>query len=135
MSRSDLITKFNLNLVELIKKTDKYVNTAKEIEHMSRIKRLMRLCPVEEKFMKAMPVFINLAPDILKKDINRIAEHDYKQYMRDPNSNEDNNILEELLIIIQKKYDNLDDSTREEYWKIIISMLQSILQYKKLELA
>ena len=134
MSRGELVNKFNIFLVELIKKTDKYVSTEKEIEHLNRIKRLARLCPVEEKLMKAAPIFVNIAPDILKKDIEKIAAHDFKQYLNDPNSG-DANILEELIIILQKKYDVLDEKTREEYWKIIINMLQIALQYKKLDLA
>lgn len=99
-----------------------------EIVEIERLKRIINLCPIEERFIRSKDKIWAVRDHIIKKNADFFLKKDYSSIIK-----KDGNqiILETLIEIIKDKFTSLSTDEKEFYWKKGAVMLSCVIEFKQ----
>jgi hypothetical protein len=127
-----IFDKYSKTLIELIKNVSDDVKSEEEKTHLDQIKRLIRLCPQEERLIKTKDTIWDLKNYILKKDHLGLKKLDATQYMNKDNTDEEKQFIISIIDIIKSRYDDLEENKKNIYWSLLTKLLQYVIEYRQL---
>jgi len=115
----------NSLLVIILKQTD----DEEEIVEVERLKRVINLAPVEERFIRTKDKIWAAREHILNKNADWFLNRDYKNLIK-----KDHNqvLIETIVSLVKDRYNSLNEEDREKYWEKAILLLRNVARFKKL---
>jgi hypothetical protein len=127
-----IFDKYSKTLTELIKNVSEDVKSEDEKTHLDHIKRLMRLCPQEERLIKTKDTIWDLKNYILTRDHVGLKNLDAAPYMNKDNTDEEKQFILSIIDIIKSRYDDLEENKKNNYWTLLTLLLQYVIEYRQL---
>jgi len=127
-----IFDKYSKSLTELIKNVSDDVKSEDEKTHLDQIKRLIRLCPQEERLIKTKDTIWDLKNYILTRDHVGLKNLDATNYMNKDNTDEEKQFILSIIDIIKSRYDDLEENKKNNYWTILTLLLQYVIEYRQL---
>lgn len=116
---------FNSLLVMVLKQTD----DEDEIVEVERLKRVINLAPVEERFIRSKDKIWAAREHILNKNADWFLNRDYKNLIK-----KDHNqvLIETIVSLVKDRYNTLSKEDQDKYWEKAILLLRNVARYRKL---
>lgn len=92
------------------------------------LRRLVKLCPLEELFIRTKDKVWAVRNHILGKNASYFLEKDYSGMIKQDSNKA---FIETLMEIIKTNFQELDTSDQNEYWKKAATLLNYVGQFKK----
>lgn len=127
-----IFDKYSKSLTELIKNVSDDVKSEDEKTHLDQIKRLIRLCPQEERLIKTKDTIWDLKNYILTRDHVGLKNLDATNYMNKDNTDEEKQFILSIIDIIKSRYDDLEENKKNNYWTLLTLLLQYVIEYRQL---
>jgi hypothetical protein len=100
-----------------------------EIVEIERIKRLINLAPIDERFVRSKDKIWNVRNQILEKNTQWFLDRDYSSLVKKDHNQA---TIETIMSIIRDKFHTLSKAEMDHYWNKAIALLQNVARYKKL---
>jgi hypothetical protein len=95
-----IFDKYSKSLTDLIKNVSEDVKSEEEKTHLDQIKRLIRLCPQEERLIKTKDTIWDLKNYILNRDHIGLKNLDVNLYMNKNNTDDEKQFILSIIDII-----------------------------------
>lgn len=116
---------FNSILVMVIKQTD----DEEEIVEVERLKRIINLAPIEERFIRTKDKIWAAREHILNKNAKWFLDRDYKNLIK----KDHNQVFVETIVgLVRDRYNSLSAEDKEKYWEKALLLLRNVARFKKL---
>jgi hypothetical protein len=115
----------NSLLVMVIKQTE----DEDEIVEVERLKRVINLAPVEERFIRSKDKIWAAREHILNKNADWFLNRDYKNLIK-----KDHNqvLIETIVSLVKDRYNTLSKEDQDKYWEKALLLLRNVARFKKL---
>jgi hypothetical protein len=115
----------NSILVMVLKQT----KDEEDIVEVERLKRVINLAPLDERFLRSKDKIWAAREHILNKNADWFLKRDYKGLIK-----KDHNqvLIETIVSLVKERYDSMSTEDREKYWQKAIMLLRNVGRYKKL---
>ena len=125
----EIFNDFNNTLNSVISLAFKLADNDYEVVELERLKRLLKLFPQEEKFLRVKDKVWLVREHILKRNADYFLKKDYSG-----NIKKDHNkaFIEKLIDHIISNYDDLSEQSKNQYWKKAAELLKTVIRFKKL---
>jgi hypothetical protein len=127
-----IFDKYSKTLTELIKNVSDDVTNEEEKTHLDQIKRLIRLCPQEERLLKTKNTLWDLRNFILARDHVGLKNIDPNKFIDVNNTEEEKEFIFSIIDIIKSRYDDIKDDKKNIYWQLLTILLQCIIEYRQI---
>ncbi len=119
---------FNVELNRLISTIRSQITEEHEIVECERIKRILGMLPVEQKFLRMKEKVWHVRRHIINKDRDFFFNRDYgKMIKRDKNQA----FIEAAIEIVKAHFDVLTPAEKDFYWRSAAKMLKLVIDFKK----
>lgn len=123
-----LFTDFSNTINSILTMALKQSETDMEKVELDRLCRILRLCPVEEKFIRAKDKIWNVRQHIANKNANYFIEKDYSVMIKKDGNQ---SFLETLTDIVRDRFEDMNDKEQALYWEKANKLLHCVILYKK----
>ena len=126
---NELFILFSNTLSSILSITlEKCSNDDSEYVEIIRLRRIINLVPVEEKFIRTKDKVWNVRKQILDKNEKYFIEKDYSKLIK-----KDHNqyFIETLTDIVKNRFDELNNAEKDLYWQKAAILLNCVGKYKK----
>ena len=127
-----IFDKYSKTLSELIKNVSEEIKNEEEKTHLDQIKRIIRLCPQEERLIKTKDTLWELRNYILTRDHIGLKNVDPNKFFNQNNTVEDKEFILSIIDIIKSRYDEIKEDRKNNYWITLTILLQCIIEYKQI---
>ena len=116
-------------LNSIISLTIKITKDEDEIIELERVKRILGLCPLEERLLRTKDKIWNARNHILKKNSDFFIKRDYSSMIKQDSNQA---FIESLMLIVKTKFPKLKKKEQFFYWKKATSLLKIVAEFKKM---
>lgn len=125
---NEIFTSFSNGINSVLALALKECVDESEIVEIEQLRRILSLCPLEEKFIRAKDKIWAARLHILNKNEDYFIKKDYsKMIKRDGNQA----FLETLTEIVKDKFTSMNQESKDIYWKKAAFLLQCVARFKK----
>ena len=129
---NSIFDKYSKTLTELIKNVSDEIKNEEEKTHLDQIKRIIRLCPQEERLIQTKETLWELRNYILTRDHIGLKNIDPNDFINKNNNVEDKEFILSIIDIIKSRYDEIKEERKNNYWTTLTILLQCIIEYKQI---
>jgi len=97
-----------------------------EIEHL---KRIIALCPIEERIIRTKDKVWDSREHILNRNADYFLNRDYSNMIK---NDQNQAMIETLIDAVKNNYNKLSKEEKEYYWNGTIKMLKYVIEFKKI---
>lgn len=97
-----------------------------EIEHL---KRIIALCPIEERIIRTKDKVWDSREHILNRNADYFLNRDYSNMIK---NDQNQAMIETLIDSVKNNYNKLSKEEKEYYWNGTIKMLKYVIEFKKI---
>ena len=115
-----------IGVVDLITRTTK---AESELVEIDQLKRIIRICTVDEVFIRTWAKVWKMRDNILAKRADWFLGQDFKHIIKPDRKQV---FLETLVSMAKNRHNSMTDAEREIYWKKGFSLLECIAKFVKL---
>ena len=129
---NSILEDFSNCLTSLITTAIKHCCDEEDEIQLTAIRKIVVLLPLEEKFIRVKGKIwnIDVRKSIMKQDATYFMEKDYSKNIKKDDNQE---FIENLIMTIKTRFQELSLDDQLTYWKISMKMLQSVARFKRLE--
>ena len=99
-----------------------------EAVEIEQLRRVIMLCPLEEKFIRTRDKIWGARKHIVNRNADYFLKKDYSKIIkRDANQA----FIEALIEIVKNRFETLDDEMKEAYWQKAAYLLNCVVRFKK----
>jgi len=99
-----------------------------EIVQIEQLKRIMALCPIEEKFIRSKDKIWKVRKHLITKDYDFFVKRNYSKMIKEDGNQ---SFLITLVEIVKSAFIGMSDEERDKYWVEGARLLNYVAQYKK----
>jgi hypothetical protein len=129
---NSIFDKYSKTLTELIKNVSDEIKNEEEKTHLDQIKRIIRLCPQEERLIQTKETLWELRNYILTRDHIGLKNIDPNDFINKNNNVEEKEFILSIIDIIKSRYDEIKEERKNNYWTTLTILLQCIIEYKQI---
>ena len=129
---NSIFDKYSKTLTELIKNVSDEIKNEEEKSHLEQIKRIIRLCPQEERLIKTKDTLWELRNYILTRDHIGLKNVDPNKFINKDNTEADKEFILSIIDIIKSRYDEIKEERKNNYWITLTILLQCIIEYRQI---
>lgn len=115
----------NSMLVMVIKQT----NDEEDIVEVERLKRVINLAPVDERFLRSKDKIWAAREHILNKNADWFLNRDYKGLIK---KDHNQSMIETIVSLVKERYNSLSQEDQNRYWEKATMLLNNVARFKKL---
>jgi hypothetical protein len=126
---NDIYKNFSNAVMSIVTAASEQTEDEKDLVQLDRIKRILNLAPMEERFIRSKEKVWGVRNYILNKNVDYFLNKDYSGMIK-----KDHNqvLLEKLIEIVRDNFINLSAEDKEFYWKKANILLHCVAKYKKM---
>jgi hypothetical protein len=117
------------SLLNLAKEQAKHSYDEDDIIALEQLERIIRLCPIEEIFIRSKEKIFGYRDKIINKDADYFIKKDYGQFIK---KDRNQYMLETLVSVIRTRFNELNEKEKNIYWAKAATMLKCVLEFKLL---
>jgi CII-binding regulator of phage lambda lysogenization HflD len=125
---NEIFQTYSNTLTSLLSLAKQQCTDESDIVELERLKRVISLCPLEEKFIRTKDKIWSVRIQIIAKDSQYFIEKDYSANIK---KDQNQIMMETLMELTVDKFSNMSDTHKEAYWKKLLVLLNLIARYKK----
>ena len=129
---NSIFDKYSKTLTELIKNVSDEIKNEEEKTHLDQIKRIIRLCPQEERLIQTKETLWELRNYILTRDHIGLKNINPNDFINKNNNVEEKEFILSIIDIIKSRYDEIKEERKNNYWTTLTILLQCIIEYKQI---
>jgi len=99
-----------------------------EIVELERVKRILSLCPLEEKLLRTKDKIWNVREHILAKNKDYFLNKDYSSLIKQDSNKA---FIENIMEIIKDNFNDLSEKEQAAYWIKAKKLLNIVARFKK----
>lgn len=126
-----IFTEFRNMITELIRLIESNIedDDLEEIAELDRLKRLISLAPEEQIFLRCKDKIWLTREQLLNKDLEWFIGKECSHLIKNDKNKE---FIETLMRIVKRKFLELDEEEKDEYWKYIHKLLNIVARFQKI---
>lgn len=128
---SELTNEYLLSIKRILVAAESVCTDDKEKAEIDRLKRIIKLCPLDELFIRSKDKIYSAREQIKNKDMAFFTKKEYKSLIKEDFKK---SMIESILSIVKYRCMTLTQEESEYYWQIIFKMLNLVTRYEILML-
>jgi CII-binding regulator of phage lambda lysogenization HflD len=125
---TEIFTSFSKGINSVLSVAMKQCTDESEIVEIEQLRRVLSLCPLEEKFIRTKDKIWAVRKHIINKNADYFLKKDYSKIIkRDSNQA----FIESLMEIVKDKFSGMDIESQNIYWKKAAYLLNCVARFKK----
>lgn len=124
----NILNNFSQSINAILTLSRKFTTDDDEIIEIERVKRIFKIIPMEEIFIRCKDKIWSVREHIIKKNADYFLNKDYSSAIK--KNDEKQMMIESLINLVKEKYNTLSDIDKNFYWNKTICMLNSVARYK-----
>lgn len=125
---NDIFNTYSQNINSVLALVLKQCTDDEDAVEIEQLRRVLMMCPLEEKFIRSKDKIWAVRKYIVKKDARYFLNKDYSKIIkRDGNQA----FIEALMEIVKSKFNELNDVDQNMYWNKAAFLLNCVAQFKK----
>jgi len=125
----NIFTKYCQVLNSIIVNAKNQTNDEHELLEIDRVKRIINLCPVEERFIRTKDKVWAAREYLLNKNIDYFLKKDYSKIIKKDNKQ---TLIESILECTKTIFLSLSKEEQNVYWQKGAELIKYIVEYKQL---
>lgn len=125
---NDIYRRYSDCLNGLISLAREQTTDETEIVELERLKRIINLAPIDERFIRSKDKIWNVREHIINKDSKFFMERDYSANIK---KDHNQTFIETIIEITKDKFTTLSDKEKDFYWKKAATLLNCVVRFKK----
>jgi CII-binding regulator of phage lambda lysogenization HflD len=125
---TEIFTSFSKGINSVLAIAMKQCTDESEIVEIEQLRRVLSLCPLEEKFIRTKDKIWAVRMHIINKNADYFLKKDYSKIIkRDANQA----FIESLMEIVKDKFNDMNIENQDIYWKKAAYLLNCVARFKK----
>lgn len=120
---------FSNKIAALITLCSRTVKKEYDIIQIERIKRIIRLCPLEEKLLRCKDKIFTVRDHIINRNADYFLNRDYSNYIKEDEKKE---FINDIIDLIKRNYSQLKKEEQELYWPIGLELLKCVIEFMQI---
>lgn len=124
-----IFNEYNNVLNSILSMMRKQAVDEEDIVEVDRAKRIIGLCPMEEKLFRTKDKIWNVRNQILNKDLNFFMTNDYSGMIK---NDQNRAFIEAMIEIIKENFIELTKKEQDFYWSKFTKLLHLVAKFKEI---
>ena len=124
-----IFIEFSNTLNSIIAITIKQSTDEDDIVELERAKRILALCPLEEKLFRVKDKIWNVRKYIIEKNSGFFLNRDYSKMIKQDGNKA---FIEAMMEIVKTRFNDLTKKEQDFYWKKATKLLNLVARFKQL---
>lgn len=124
-----LFNDFSNTLISIIRMNITSISNVEDKMEIERIKRIVLLCPIEERFYRCKDKIWNVRDHIINKNAAFFLERDYSEAIK---ADQKQAMIENIVEIVKNNYSDRTEKEKAMIWQRTGELLKKVIEFNQL---